>query len=191
MAKERIKPYRNWSYERFYAGFSEQEITDENGKTQLHREYIGNFYARKCTDEKLRTHRARCVVCYVFCVCLYLLCAMQDVVYNSLPLTGLLEGSTLVALFFLLFPLYYHIFGARRMIERVYRDASKRYRQLSLAASVCAFATAISILVQLALYRVEVGSGMLLAGGYGICGGILLWLHLEERNAEYEIFSHK
>lgn len=189
MREDKIRPYRSRAYERFYEGFDERPVLGPDGKPRLERAYVGNYYRRKCPAGTLRRHKLCCAGWYLLSLCLYLHGAFQDCIYNSLPLSGLLEGASLVAWIAFLYPLGYHLLAPARMIERVYRDASKRYRQVSLGAAVCAALTAAAVLGQILCWRVQVGRGLLLCLEWALAALVMYGLYRQEARAEYEIGS--
>lgn len=184
----RDRTYHSRSYHKFFEDWAERKVYDSNGKMQVERVYIGNYYRSPLSKQKRVIRRIQYILLYALAVAFFVISGTQDVPVNHATIPSLFVAVCIFPLTVLLLPLFRNLTMPEEMIIRQYRAASLDLIRIS---AVSAGVLAVTALVQLLFLVVMDNSCMLetilCAAGYLIAAGGIFLLHLLERRLEYEI----
>lgn len=179
-------------YHRYFEGYRESLIIDENGRKRIKRQYIGRYYERKCSDRQ-----------WIFVKLLYFALALGAVVLfswsglQSLPCGRVfaVELSTAASVFSLFAEIIVTLTcltKKRKMDVHDYKSAFAKVKTISLLASLCMAVNGISIMA----CTVMIGSGeripSYLAAAAALSAAALLMVqHILEARATYIVTQAK
>lgn len=131
--------YHSRFYHRYYEGFTEKEQLDESGNKKINRLYTGTYYSPDLSAAERKKHKAASVLFYLLSLACYVCAAIQRVSINSVWYIALLQTGVLMGCLWLAWLMYYHLTAKEKMTVRIYKDASLRFRQVSLGVALFLF----------------------------------------------------
>lgn len=186
------KQYHSGAYHRYFEGFAERKYYDEKENMHIERVYVGNYYRRKISDRQHKTLKIQYAVLYLLAMAAFLFAGTRGTQLNAVVYVYVPVILSLVAMLYLIFPLFYNLTAPREMIIRTYRDSSEKLIHVSLSAAVLQTASALATVIGMVWVPGQAGLKQSLSiGGFLVSAVLLLWLWQTERHLEYETLPPK
>ena len=111
------------SYSRYFEGFSERKVWDEEKrKYRTERYYAGAYYQAQLTDEEWKRRRQENLAGYLCAVLLFLLAVTREVPSNLSIITAFPTLVILICFVWQIPPLISYVFAKQPLIARQFRE---------------------------------------------------------------------
>ena len=182
------RQYHSRPYHRYFKDYAEKQVIEPDGKLRIERIYVGRYYARKLSPRQRLLRKVLYAVLYLAACAVFLHAAVENVAVNRTWFVVVPSTLSLLALFWLLVPMFFYMTAPKEMIVRTYKDSSGNLIRLSLITAILLSVTAVTAVVQ--TFVAEGGielSALVVAGQYIAASAILFCLCWLEKTQPYEI----
>lgn len=184
--KKRENLRHSSAFHRYFEGYAEHRVPQEDGTFQIERFYVGEYYRQDLSDRGRLGIRLLYVLLFFLSVRIFVLAGVQNTGSNLFLGTIACQIGCVCAYIGLFFILIAYLTSKREMEVRTYRETSQSLRKCTRVLCCFQCGAAAMTLVYLVLSRGEnLATELECAALYGISATAIFWMGKTERQIRY------